>query len=150
MPLRVDLDDPQLDVLTFAHNLLRMRDPLVTQLGDVHQALNAGLELGERAELGQLGDLGRYGIADVVLLLDARPGVLLDLLQAEGDLLVLAVDANHAHVDLLADAQHLTGVLDLAPAQLGQVDQAIGAAEVDKGAEVGQARDAAVADLAGL
>ena len=138
MPLRVDLDDPQLDVLAFAHDLLRMRDPLVTQLGDVHQALNAGLELGERAKLGQLGDLGRHGVADVVLLLDARPGVLLDLLQAEGDLLVLAVDANHAHVDLLADAQHLAGVLDLAPRQLRQMDQPVGAAQIDKRAEIGQ------------
>src|SRR5262252_9381877 len=41
-------------------------------------------------------------------------------------------------------------MLHLAPRQRRQVDQPIGAAEVDEGAKVGQARDAAMADLAGL
>ena len=41
-------------------------------------------------------------------------------------------------------------MLDLTPGQLGQVDQAVGAAEVDERAEVGQAGHAAVANLARL
>ena len=115
MPWRIDLDDPQLNVLTLADHLLGMGDALVAQLGDMDQAFNPWLELGERAELGQLGDLGRHGVANVVLGLDARPRVFLDLLQAQANLLVLAIDSDDAHVDLLADAQHLRRVLDLSP-----------------------------------
>src|SRR6266508_2858858 len=115
MPLRVNLNDPQLDVFSLAHHLLGMGDALITELGNVHQAFHTWLELRERAELRQLGDLGRHRIADVVLLLDPRPRIFFDLLQAEADFLVLAVDGDDAYVDLLTDSEHLAWMLDLAP-----------------------------------
>src|SRR5205823_7671574 len=73
-----------------------------------------------------------------------------DLLEAEADFLVLAIHRDHSDVDFLTDTQDLRGMLDLAPGQLGQVDEAVGAAEIDKCAEIGQARDATVADVASL
>ena len=42
------------------------------------------------------------------------------------------------------------GVVDVLPGQLGHVDEAVHAAEVDEGAEVDDARHDALADLAGL
>ena len=116
----------------------------------MHQPFHPGLELGERPKLGQFRDLGRHRIADVVLGFDARPGIFLDLLETERDLLVLAIDAHHAHVDLLADTQHLRRMLDLSPGQLRQVNQPVSSAEVHKGAKVCQRGDAPVANLACL
>src|SRR5438445_10317539 len=114
----------------------------------MHQAFDTWLELGECAELRELCDLGRHRIADVVLLLYTGPGILLDLLEAQRDLLVLAIDTDDANVDFLAHAQHLGWMLDLTPRQLRQVDQPISTTEIHEGAEVGQRRYTPMADLA--
>ena len=58
------------------------------------------------------------------------------LLEPERDALALAVDVQHFDLDLLADLEHLRGVVDVAPRQLGDVDQPVHAVEVDEGAEI--------------
>src|SRR5262249_25668479 len=50
----------------------------------------------------------------------------------------------------LADAQHLARVVDAAPGELADVDQAVGAAEIDEGAKVREVGDDALAHLADL
>src|SRR5512137_1211728 len=55
--VRVDVDDLDLHLLAFLDHVVRVLDPLVAHLGDVNQALDAGLDLHEGAEVGDLGDL---------------------------------------------------------------------------------------------
>ena len=69
-------------------------------------------------------------------------------LQAQGNALLLAVNVHDEDIDLVANLQHIAGMRHRLPRQLGQVDQTIGAAQVDKGAEIGQATDPAVAYIA--
>ena len=52
------------------------------------------------------------------------------------------------HLELLVDLDHLARVADAAPAHVGDVQQAVDAAQVDEGAEVGDVLDGALADLA--
>ena len=52
--------------------------------------------------------------------------------------------------DRLADLEHLGRVVDVRPRELGDVDQAVHAVEVDEGAEVDDVRDLALDDVAGL
>ena len=81
---------------------------------------------------------------------DALPRVRLGLLEAERDALALAVDVEHLDRHGVADREDLGRVVDVAPGELGDVDQAVDAVEVDERAEVDDVRDRALDDLAGL
>ena len=59
--------------------------------------------------------------------------------QAQADALAFFVHVHHVDFDLLTDFQDLAGVLDAMPRQLRQMDQPIGAAQVDERTEVGDA-----------
>ena len=82
--------------------------------------------------------------------LDAFPRIGLELLHAEGDALGLRVEADHLHLDVLADVQRLGGMVDAPPGDVGDVQQAVDAAQIDEGAVVGDVLDHAVEDLAFL
>src|ERR1051326_1317474 len=95
---------------------LRHRDEPLDVVADfhdhalVHQPLHAPAQL--RAD--------RVGLAD------AQPRVLLGLLQAERDPLVLGIDVEDQHLDLVALLHHLGGMLHaLGPRHVGDVDQAV-------------------------
>ena len=83
-----------------------------------------------------------YFVGDVL----PRAGRL--LLEAQGDLFLLVVDVQDHHFDLLVDLDHLGRMVDAAPAHVGDVQQAVDAAQVDERAEVGDVLDDALAELA--
>ena len=76
------------------------------------------------------------------------PGIFLGGLQRERDPLAVHVDVEHFDGDLLADFDHLGGVVDVLPGQLGDVHQAVDATEIDKRAEVDDRGNDAAPDLA--
>ena len=86
--------------------------------------------------------------ADRVLVGDRFPRAGRLLLQAQGDLFLLAVDVQDLHFDFLVDRHHLRRMADAAPAHVGDVQQAVDAAQVDERAEVGDVLDHALAELA--
>ena len=118
------------------------------QLGDVHQALDALLDPDERTERHQLGDLARHDLADLVGAGELLPRVLLRRLQRQRDALAVHVDVEHLDGDLVADGDDLGRVVDVLPGQLGDVHEAVDAAEVDERTEVDDRGDDALADLA--
>src|SRR3954447_17383531 len=146
--LGVDLEDLDLDLVARRDDLARVLDVVAGQLGDVHQALDAVEDLDEGAEGDDLGDLALELVADVVGVDDPLPRVLLGLLEAQGDALAVAVDVEHLDLDLLADLEHLARVVDVRPRELGDVDEAVDAVEVDEGAEVDDVGDLALDDVA--
>ena len=109
-------------------------------LGDVHQALDGLAQLDEGAERNDLGDLAVDDGADRVALDELDPRILGGLLQAERDALALQIDVENLDLDLVADLDDLGGMVDVVPGQLGDVDQAVDAAQVNEGAEVDDAR----------
>ena len=112
-------------------------------LGDVDQPLHARLQLHERAVVGDVGDRALEACADRILGLDAGPGIGLQLLHAEADALGLGIDAHDLHLDRIADVDDLARVIDAAPGHVGDVQQAVDAAQVDEGAVVGDVLDQA-------
>ncbi len=108
----------------------------LSQLGDVHQALDTVLHPDERTERDQLGDLARHDLADRVGTRELAPRVFLGRLERERDPLAIQVDVQHLDGDLLADLNHLGRVVDVLPGQLRDVHQAVHAAKIDKRAEV--------------
>src|SRR3989449_139896 len=149
--LRVHVQDQHLDLVALLHDFGGMLHALGPRhVGDVNQAVDARLDLHERAERGQIAHLPLDPHADGVLRGDVLPGVRLQLLQSEADALALPVDVENLHLDFLADVHHLGRVRHPAIAHVGDVEQAVHAAQVDEGAEVGDVLHDALPRLADL
>ena len=148
--LAVDLDDLDVDRLALRDDLARVLDVMLRELGDVHEPLDPGQDLDERAEGDDLRDAALDDVVLVVALEHLLPRVVLGLLQTERDPLAVAVDVEHLDLDGLADLEDLGRMVDVRPGELRDVDQAVHAVEVDEGAEVDDVRDLALDDVAGL
>ena len=88
--------------------------------------------------------------ADRIFELDALPRIGLELLHAERDALRLGIEADDLHLDGLADMERLGRMVDAAPGDVGDVQQAVDAAQIDEGAVIGDVLDHAREDLAFL
>ena len=75
-------------------------------------------------------------------------GIFLGLLEAEGDALGLGVVLEDLDGHLVADLEDLARVIDAAPAHVGDVEEAVDAAEVDERAVLGDVLDDARDDHA--
>ena len=149
-PLEIEVDDLDPQLLTGGDHLLGQVDVVGRHLGDVHQALDAVADLHEGTERHQLGDPAVDQLADAVAGGELLPRILLGGLQREADALPGEVDVEHLHLDLVAHRYDGAGMVDVLPRQLGDMDQAVHAAEVDEGTEVHDARHDALAHLAWL
>jgi hypothetical protein len=109
----------------------------------VHQPLDALLQLHERAVADEVDHAAPHAAVDRELLLDLLPGRGFLLLQAQGDLLLLQIDPQDLHLQLLADPDQIAGMVDPPPGHVGDVQQAVEPAQVDEGAEVGDVGDRA-------
>jgi hypothetical protein len=150
--LRVDLEDLDADDLIDLDHVVDPGDSTVVEFGDVDEALDARAQVDERAELGDLRDLARHFRALLDLLGGGGEGVALHLLHAQGDAVVLDVELEDAHLDALAFLDVLfDGLLAEAHAvvgEVGEVDQAVDAADVDERAEGHDLADGALDGLA--
>src|SRR5690606_34254835 len=106
--LRVDLQHHRFDLIAQRDDLARVSDvPRPAHLGDVDQPLNTLLQLDERAVVRDRYDTTAHPGTDRVLLVDVRPRVLLELLEAERKPLTLPIDVEDLHIELLADRDDL-------------------------------------------
>src|SRR5438445_3500328 len=115
---------------------------------DVDQAFDARLQLDERAVVGDVGDAAGKARVQRILRLDPLPRIVQQLLHAERNAVGLVVDLDDLDLDRLADGQDLGRVIDPAPGDIGDVQQAIDAAEVDERTVIGDVLDHAVDHLA--
>src|SRR5688572_1846440 len=146
---RIDAEHHRLDVVADVEDLRRVLHALAPRhLGDVDQAFDARLELDERAVVGQADDLAAHARADRVAVLHRRPRVLHQLFVTERDALGRRVVLQHRDVDFVVDLEQLRGMADAAPRHVGDVQQAVDAAEVDERAVVGDVLDRAAELLA--
>lgn len=122
----VDLDDAGFDFLAEGEFVFDLLNAILADLGDVNQTVDLVGELDESAERGDLGDLAGNDVADLVEIVDVRPGILFDLLETEGDALLLRIDVENDGFDFIADFEHFVRVVDLAgPGHIGDVDHAV-------------------------
>src|SRR5262249_11550383 len=88
----VHTEDLDLDLVAGLDDVLGALDLVVGQLADVQQALQAGLQLDEDPEVGELGDLALLDLTWAVASGDvALPGVVVHLLEAQRDALAFLV-----------------------------------------------------------
>src|SRR4030088_3033638 len=150
--------DPALDRIDFENlhfHFLRGRNDLAgvhVLLGprhfrDVDQAFDARLQFDERAVVGDVGDAAGEARVQRVLRLDALPRIVQQLLHAERNAVGLVVDLDDLDLHGLADSQNLGRVIDPPPGDIGDVQQAVDAAEVDERTVIGDVLDHAVDNL---
>src|SRR5690606_11056058 len=77
---------------------------------------------------------------------DVDPRILAELLEAERDAVAFAVELEHAHFQFLADFDHFRRMTHALPRHVGDVQQAVDAAEVDERTVVGEVLDHALDD----
>src|SRR6185312_299964 len=132
-------------LVTDLHHLGRV-DVLVgpVHFGNVHQAFHARLDLDEAAVIGDVGDLAEDAAADRVATRDVHPRIVAQLFQAQRNAVALLVVLQHAHVQLVADVDHFGRVAHALPRHVGDVQQAIDAAQVHERAVVGEVLDGAL------
>ena len=111
------------------------------------QAFDARLQFHERAVVGDVGDAAVEAGADRILGLDALPRIVEQLLHAERDAVRLVIDLDDLHLHRLADIEHFGRVIDAAPRDVGDMQQAVDAAEIDERTVIGDVLDHAVDDL---
>ena len=71
------------------------------------------------------------------------------LLEAEADAFLFLVHVQHDHVEFLADLEDFGGMVQAAPAHVGDVEQAVEAVQINERAEISDVLDRALADVAG-
>src|SRR5207237_219953 len=145
--LGVHVEDQHLDLVALLHDLGGMLYALGPRhVGDVDQAVDAGLDLHERPERREVAHLAFDPHADGVLLRQRHAGIFFGLLHDEGDIFFVFVDLQHDGFYRFADRHDLRRVTHVArPAHLGDVDQAFDARlELDECAVVGDRHDFAL------
>ena len=147
----VDFQDHDFDFIAQLHDLGRMH-VLVgpVHFGNVHQAFDALFDFDERAVVGQVGHLAEQAGALRVAACQAIPWIIAHLLDAQRDAVLLLVELEDLGFDFVAHGQHFGRMLDAAPCQIGDVQQAIDAAQVNERAVVGDVLDHALDDRAFL
>ena len=102
-------------------------------LADVDETLYTGLHLYEGTVVGEDNDLAGHLVTYLETLLESVPGMGGELLQTEGDTLTLLIIVEDNDIDLLTDLDHLLGVIDTTPREVGDVYQTVDTTEVDEG-----------------
>ena len=115
---------------------------------DVDQALDPLFELDERPVGHHVDHRALDARADGIFVFDRFPRAGRALLEAQGDLLLLVVDVQDLDFDFLVDRDQFGRMVDASPTHVGDVQQAVDAAEIDEGAELGDVLDDALAALA--
>src|ERR1700687_3638191 len=150
--------DPALDRIDFENlhfDFLRGRNDLAgvhvllgpRHLRDVDQAFDARLQFDERAVVGDVGDAAGEACVERIFRLDALPRIVQTLLHGERNAVGFVVDLDDLDLHGLADGEHLGRVIDPAPGDIGDVQEAVDAAEVDERTVIGDVLDHAVDDL---
>ncbi len=116
----------------------------------MHQTFDARLDLDECAVIGDVGNLAEHAAVGRVTTGDVVPRIFAQLLQAEADAVTLAIELQHAHVQLVADVDDFGRMAHALPGHVGDVQQAVDTAQVHECAVVGQVLDDTLQDRAFL
>ena len=118
----VDFEDDDLDHVADGQHLGGVVDPAgPTHFADVHQPFNAGFELHKRAVVHDVDHLALQAAFDRIAILDLLPGVRLELLVAQGNLLFGKIDVEDFDLDFVVDVKHFGRMSDSIPTQVGDM-----------------------------
>ena len=137
--VRIHVQHHRFHLVANVDDLRRMLHPLGPgHLADVHQAFDTLFQLDERAVVGHADHASVNVRADRIALGGIQPRVGSELLEAQRYALLVAIELQHLHLDLVADLHQVARMRQASPGHVGDVQQAVDAAQVDERAVVGQ------------
>ncbi len=101
-------------------------------LAYVDKTLYAGLYLYERTVVCHNDNFAVNMVADLEVGIKIIPGMGHELLETEGDTLLLVVEVDDNDLDVLVELDNLAGIGNTAPAEVGDVNETVNTAEVDE------------------
>src|SRR4029453_13344929 len=110
-------------------------------LADVDQAFDARLQFDERTIFGDVRDAAGERALDRILGGGAFPRIALELLHAKAYALRIAVDADDLHLDRVTDVDDFRRMADALVADVGDMQQAVDAAEGNDPTVIGDVVD---------
>src|SRR5215203_727827 len=145
---RIDFQDLHFDFLRGRNDLAGVHVLLGPRhFRDVDQAFDARLQFDERAVVGDVGDAAGEARVQRVLGLDALPRIVQQLLHAERNAVGFVVDLDDLDLHRVADVEHFGRVIDEPPGDVGDMQQAVDAAEINERTVIGDVLDKAVDHL---
>ena len=116
--------------------------------GNMHEAFDAFFQFHKRAVIGDVGDTARYTAGDRIFHGHTFPRILLQLLHAERDALGVGVDLDDLDLERLTHGQHVGRMVHALPADVGDMQEAVNAAQIHERAVIGDVLDDAINHLA--
>src|SRR3569833_4225557 len=114
------------------------------------EAVEPRLEFDEGSEITDARDRSLDAGADYVLLRGERPGIGLKLLEAERNPLLARIDFQNFDVELLADRKNIRRLVHPPVRDVGNMQHAVDAADVNESAVIEQAANGPANDRPGL
>ena len=147
--LRIRIEHHNLDFLAGGDDFARMNVLFrPAHFRDVNQAFDAGFEFHESTVIGDIGDpAGELGTLRI-LRGHAIPRISLKLLHAQRNTLGFSIETDHLDFNGLTDLQNLGGMINPLPGNIGNVQQAVDTAQINKCAVIGDVLDNAFQHLA--
>lgn len=110
----------------------------------MNEAFDAVFDFNKRTVVGDVGNLAEEAGAGRIAAADADPRILTKLLQAERNAGAFAVELENLGLDFLTNLNDFARVVHAAPGEVGDVEQAVDAAEVNERTVVGDVLDDAL------
>src|SRR6476660_3833925 len=137
--LGVNAQNHAIYLIAYVDQLRGMLDALGPgHLADVNQAFDSLLEFHERAVICDADDSSADMRADWIAMCRIQPRVGSELLESEGNPLLVFVELQHFHLDLIADIDQVARVGEAAPGHIGDMQQAVDSAQVHQRAVFGE------------
>ena len=131
--LAVEGEDNGLNFVADFHELLSAAEVLAPRhLADVDEAFDAGGNLEECAVVGHDNHAALDLVANLEVGVESVPGMGHELLDAQSDALLLVIEVEDNDVELLVKLDNFAGMAYAAPAEVGDVNEAVHAAQVDE------------------
>ncbi len=128
-----------LHLIARLHHLRRMlHAPRPGHLADVDETFDSRLQLHKSAVVGDVDHPPDHPSVHRIPLRDGFPGVRLQLLDAQRNAFLALFELEYFDGDLIAHVQHLRRMRDAAVRHVGNMQQSVDAAQVDKRAIFGE------------
>ena len=105
--------------------------------GDVNKSLDTGFQFDERSVISDVGNGAVDTGPNLVFRFNGFPRIGFKLLHAKRNTLGFEIDPQHLHFHRVTHIDDVAWVIDAPPGHVGDMQKAVDAAQVDKGAIIG-------------
>ena len=137
--LLVDIQHHNIHFIAHLHDFRRMHifvGPI--HFRDMHQTFHAFFQLSKAAVVSEVGDFRAHACTFWVFVGDDDPWIIAQLFHAQRNTVFLAVKLENFDINLITHRNDFAWVFDAFPSHIGDVQQTVHAAQINKRAVIGE------------